>query len=89
MAAFVSKVNECPFCVAAHSTTSGLWYGDDAKIAATLADLETAPIEESLRATLRMLGKPTREHIIEADDVRAVPAAGVSPQRRTPVHGTC
>ena len=47
MAAFVAKANECPFCVAAHSATSGLWYGDDAKVAATLADLDTAPIDRA------------------------------------------
>jgi uncharacterized peroxidase-related enzyme len=81
MAAFVSKVNECPFCIAAHSTTSSLWYRDDAKVAATLADLETAPIDEPLRATLRMLGKLTREHSVDADDIRAVLAAGASPQQ--------
>jgi uncharacterized peroxidase-related enzyme len=81
MAAFVSKVNECPFCVAAHSATSSLSYGDDAKVGATLADLETAPIEEPLRATLRMLGTLTREHSIGADDIRAVLAAGVSPRQ--------
>lgn len=81
MAAFVSKVNECPFCVAAHSATSGLWYDDDAKVTATLTDLETAPIEEPLRATLRLLGKLTQEHSIDADDVRTVLAAGVSPRQ--------
>jgi len=43
-----------------------------------LSDLETAPIEEPLRATLRMLGKLTREHALDADDIRAVLAAGVS-----------
>jgi alkylhydroperoxidase family enzyme len=81
MAAFVSQANESPFCVAAHSATSGLWYRDDAKVAATLADVVSAPIEEPLRATLRMLGKLTRQHTIDADDVRAVLAAGVSPQQ--------
>lgn len=81
MAAFVSKVNACEFCVQAHSATSGLWYGDDAKVAATLADLETAPIEEPLRATLRMLGTLTREHTLEAGDMRAVLAAGVTRQQ--------
>jgi alkylhydroperoxidase family enzyme len=78
MAAFVSQANECPFCVAAHSTTSGLWYRDSAKVAATLDDLDTAPIEEPLRATLRILGKLTRENCIDADDVRAALAEGVS-----------
>ena len=78
MAAFVSKANESPFCIAAHSATSGLWYGDRAKVAAALADVDTAPIEEPLRATLRMLGKLTREHTIDADDIRGVLSAGVS-----------
>jgi uncharacterized peroxidase-related enzyme len=81
MAAFVSKVNECPFCVAAHSATSGLWYEDDAKVTATLTDLETAPIKQPLRATLRLLGKLTQEHNIDTDDIRTVLAAGVSPRQ--------
>jgi AhpD family alkylhydroperoxidase len=79
MAAFVSQANESPFCIAAHSTTSRLWYRDSAKVAATLADLDTVPIEEPLRATLRMLGKLTREHTIDVDDIRGVLSAGVSP----------
>jgi AhpD family alkylhydroperoxidase len=78
MAAVVSAANESPFCIAAHSATSGLWYGDRAKVAAALADLDTAPIEEPLRATLRMLGKLTREHTIAADDIREMLSAGVS-----------
>jgi alkylhydroperoxidase family enzyme len=79
MAAFVAKANECPFCVAAHSATSGLWYGDDAKVAATLADLDAAPISEPLRATLRMLGTLTREQTVRPDDIRPVLDAGVTP----------
>jgi len=81
MAAYVSKVNETEFCIAAHTATSALAYDDGAKVAATLADLETAPISEPLRATLRMLGKLTRENHVEADDVRRVLAAGVSAQQ--------
>jgi alkylhydroperoxidase family enzyme len=41
--------------------------------------LDTAPIEEPLRATLRMLGKLSREQSINADDVRDVLNAGVTP----------
>jgi AhpD family alkylhydroperoxidase len=81
MAAFVSQVNDTPFCVKAHSATSSLAYGDAAKVTATLADLGTAPIEEPLRATLGMLGKLTRENQIDANDVRTVLSAGVSPQQ--------
>lgn len=81
MAAYVSKVNRTRFCVAAHTATSSLWYGDDAKVAATLADLSTAPIDEGLRATLGLLGKLTREHHVDAEDVRAVLAQGVSAEQ--------
>jgi AhpD family alkylhydroperoxidase len=81
MAAYVSQVNSSPFCVAAHTATSAMWYGDDAKVAAVLADLDTAPIEEPLRATLRLLGMLTREGSVDADDVRAVLDAGASPQQ--------
>lgn len=81
MAAYVSEVNRCPFCVAAHTATSNLCFGDHATAAATLADLETAPITEPLRATLRLLGKLTREHSVDAEDVRAVLATGVTAEQ--------
>jgi uncharacterized peroxidase-related enzyme len=78
MAAFVSGVNDCEFCIGAHTATAAGAYQDDAKVAAVLSDLQTAPIEEPLRATLRMLRKLTREHTVDADDMRAVVAAGAS-----------
>ena len=81
MAAYVSKMNETEFCIAAHTATSALAYKDGAKVSATLADLETAPLAEPLRATLRMLGKLTRENNVDADDMRRVLAAGVSKQQ--------
>ena len=43
-----------------------------------LADLDTAPIEEPLRATLRLLRTLTRTHSVGVDEVRAVLAAGVT-----------
>jgi hypothetical protein len=44
-----------------------------------LADLETAPIEEPLRATLSFLRKLTRDHgAISPDDVRHLYEQGVS-----------
>jgi hypothetical protein len=79
MAAFVSQVNRSPFCVTAHSSTSSRWYRDPAKVAATLHDLDTAPIDERLRATLRMLANLSREHSIGTGDIDAVLDAGVSP----------
>ena len=78
MAAFVSQMNACAFCIKAHTATAARAYHDEAKVSAVLADLETAPIEEPLRATLRLLDKLTREHAVTADDMRAVLAAGIS-----------
>jgi uncharacterized peroxidase-related enzyme len=81
MAAFVSHVNACEFCIRAHTAVAVRAYGDELKVAAVLADPDTAPIGEPLRATLRMLRKLTREQTVGADDMRAVLAAGVSPQQ--------
>lgn len=78
MAAFVSKMNECAFCIGAHSAVAARAYQDKARVDAVLSGLETAPIEEPLRATLRMLGKLTREHAVDVNDMRAVLTAGVS-----------
>jgi hypothetical protein len=46
-----------------------------------LSDLNTTTIGEPLRATLLLLGKLTREHAVDADDMRGVLAAGASPQQ--------
>jgi uncharacterized peroxidase-related enzyme len=78
MAAFVSKMNECEFCIGAHTATAARAYQDEAKVSAVLSNLENAPIGEPLRAMLRLLGKLTREHAVTADDMRAVLASGVS-----------
>lgn len=48
-----------------------------------LADLDSAPIEEPLRATLRLLRKLTQEHAVTADDMKTVLAAGVTKQQIT------
>jgi uncharacterized peroxidase-related enzyme len=78
MAAFVSKVNECEYCVKAHSAVAARAYENEPKVTATLSNLDTAPISEPLRATLRMLGKLTREHQVDAGDMEALLASGVS-----------
>lgn len=45
---------------------------------AVLADVESAPIDDKLRATLRMLHKLTKEGAVSADDMRALLAAGIT-----------
>jgi AhpD family alkylhydroperoxidase len=81
MAAFVAKTNQCEFCTNAHAAVAQRAYGDGKAVAAVLSDLDTAPIREPLRATLLMLGKLTREHAVDADDIRAVLAVGASRQQ--------
>jgi len=81
MAAYVSMVNGCAFCVGAHTATARRAYQDGPRVAAVLADLESAPVGEPLRATLRMLGKLTAAGTLSAADMREVLAAGVSPQQ--------
>ena len=89
MAAYVSQVNESAFCVGAHTATSTQAYRDASLVAAVLADLESAPVPEPLRATLRMLGTLTRESALSADDMRAVLAAGVSPRQAEDALAVC
>jgi uncharacterized peroxidase-related enzyme len=78
MAAIVAKTNDCVFCTKAHAAVAKGAYRNEATVEAALAETETANIEEPLRSTLNMLRKLTREHTLEADDMRAVLAAGAS-----------
>lgn len=78
MAAIVAKTNGSEWCTKAHSAVARGAYRDEAKVAAVLSDLDSAPIAEPLRATLRLLRKLARDRSVNADDVRAVLAAGVS-----------
>jgi uncharacterized peroxidase-related enzyme len=89
MAAYVSKVNESAFCVGAHTATASRAYQDGTKVQAVLADLESAAIEEPLRATLRMLGKLTAEGKLSGEDMREVLATGVSRQQAQDALAVC
>jgi AhpD family alkylhydroperoxidase len=81
MAAFIAKNNQCEFCTKAHSAVAQLAYHDRESVAELLSNLDTPAIEEPLRATLLLLGKLTREHTVDADDMQAVLAAGASRQQ--------
>ena len=81
MGAVVSQTNGCEVCTNTHAAVASLAYRDKAKVAAVLANVETAPIDEPLRATLRVLRKLTREHTVSPDDMRTALAAGASRQQ--------
>jgi AhpD family alkylhydroperoxidase len=68
MAAYVSKVNECRFCVGAHTATAGRAYQNPALVA-------------PLRETLRMLGTLTRDGDVSATVMGKVLDAGAAPQQ--------
>ncbi len=78
MAALVAQTNHCEWCTKAHAAVAASAYRDPAKVSSVLSDFEAAAIEEPLRMTLRMLYKLTREDAVDADDIRALLAAGVS-----------
>jgi uncharacterized peroxidase-related enzyme len=80
MAAYVSNINSCNFCVKAHSAVSTIAYQDNSTVSQAVTDAEKAPTSQ-MRAVLILLGKLTREGAINADDVRAVMTAGVSVQQ--------
>jgi uncharacterized peroxidase-related enzyme len=81
MAAYVASLNQSQFCIGAHSATAALALESEALVAAVIADLDTAPIDDRLRAALRMLGTLTREHTVTTDDVREVLDAGATEQQ--------
>jgi len=82
IAAFVAKTNQCEFCTKTHAAVAQAAYHRDRKIVPDLSsDSDVADLSEPLRTTLRMLGKLTREHSVNVDDMRAVLAAGASRQQ--------
>lgn len=81
MAAYVSSVNRSRFCIGAHTATASRALSDRPLVDAVLADLDTAPIDDRLRATLRMLGTLTRRHAVDPREVHAALDAGATPQQ--------
>jgi len=89
MAAYVSKRNECAFCVNAHAAVSARAYGNREQVDQVLIDIQSADVSLSLRATLLMLGKLTQEHTINAADVTMVLETGVSPEQIEDAFAIC
>src|SRR5690606_38345850 len=73
IAAYVSSRNECLFCTSSHAAASRHLYGERASVVdAVIADLETAPVDEKLRALLRIAGKVQQNgRLVTEDDIQA------------------
>jgi uncharacterized peroxidase-related enzyme len=77
MAAYVSGVNACNYCVGVHTVTAQQFGVPEGLLTALLQDLDTAPIEPRMRPVLRYLGKLTGTPSRMTDaDAEAVYAAG-------------
>jgi uncharacterized peroxidase-related enzyme len=78
MAAMVAKWNSCAFCMGAHGAVAAKEIQRSA-VDAALGDFRTAPISESLKATLAFLEILTlRPMELTAEDASTVLHAGVS-----------
>jgi uncharacterized peroxidase-related enzyme len=77
IAAYVSGVNACTYCHGVHAATAEAFGVPPGLLAAALADLDTAPVDERLRPVLRYVGKLTSTPSqMTQEDADAVYAAG-------------
>jgi uncharacterized peroxidase-related enzyme len=80
-AAFVSRLNECKYCIGDHTAVAALGTGDDKLVAAVLQNWRTAPVNERLRSTLGFLEKVTlTPGEVTAEDIAILHSMGVSNQ---------
>ncbi len=56
---------------------------------AVLADVDAGPIDDKLRATLKLLRKLTKEHAVSPDDIRPVLALGVTKDQLADAFAVC
>jgi uncharacterized peroxidase-related enzyme len=77
IAAYVSGVNECAYCHGVHTATAEAFGVPAGLLSALLTDIDTAPVDERMRAVLRYVGKLTSTPArVTAEDADAVLAAG-------------
>jgi uncharacterized peroxidase-related enzyme len=79
IAAFVSGVNSCRYCHGAHSLVARAFGIDEGVLAASLADIDAAPVDARLKPILRYVRKLTEAPSrMTAADAAAVYDAGWS-----------
>ncbi len=77
IAAFVSGLNDCDYCHGVHSATAAAFGVPPDVLTAAIADLDSAPVGDRMKALLRYLAKLTRTPAkVTARDAGAVFAAG-------------
>lgn len=81
IAALTSKLNECPFCLHAHTAIQKELTGtaDDALIQAVLNDYQTAPISDQERALCTFVEKVVKHsYKVHTDDIATLKQVGWS-----------
>ncbi len=77
IAAYVSGLNACDYCFGIHEMTAQAFGVEEGLLAALLADIETADVDERMRPLLSYVGKVTREPAqVSPADARRVFDAG-------------
>lgn len=77
IASYVSALNNCDYCVAAHLPSMKLHGIDEQVVHALVQDIETAPVEERWKPLLRFVKKLTlAPATLKQDDAAAVFEAG-------------
>jgi len=77
IAAYVSGVNSCDYCHGIHTITAEAFGVPEGLLAAAVADLDSAPVDDKLKPVLAYVGKLTRTPSrVTEQDAEAVFAAG-------------
>jgi uncharacterized peroxidase-related enzyme len=77
IAAYVSGLNDCDYCHGSHSATAAAFGVPPEILTAAVADLDSAPVDDRMKALLRYLAKLTRTPArITERDAQEVFAAG-------------
>jgi uncharacterized peroxidase-related enzyme len=75
--AFVSALNSCEYCQAVHSALAVTFGVDEGLVAALIADVDAAPVEEAMKPVLRLVRTLTLTPVQVCDaEVAEVYAAG-------------
>ncbi|MDV6013609.1 carboxymuconolactone decarboxylase family protein [Haloechinothrix sp. LS1_15] len=77
LAAYVSGLNACDYCHGIHEATAQSFGVEPGTLAALLSDIDSAPVEQSMKPVLRYATTLTEEPgRVRPDDARAVLDAG-------------
>ncbi len=80
IAAYVSLKNDCNFCHSSHAAAAAAHLQDDYKIIdAVLADVETAPVSDKMKALLIIAGKVQQSgKLVLEEDIKRAKMAGAT-----------